>query len=137
MQDKEKKRLNLYLDKRLIEFAKDWSYVTDKPISRMFEEYLVEQQQLVDSISPFQWLSDPSINPSLPQEETHFEELEAYLRDPEEKKFCLENPDHPRAKIRRSLLKEYEKYVMEKLEGRKAKEKELIRRWMEVFQDKE
>lgn len=137
MKGKEKKRLNLYLDKELIGFAKDWSYVTDIPISRMLEEYLREQQQLVGSISPFQWLSDPSINPTLPAEKNHFEELEEYIRDQEEKKFCLENPDHPRAKIRRSLLKEYEKYVMEKLEGRKAKEKELIQRWMEVFQSKD
>lgn len=136
MKRTDKKRLNLYLSREMIRFAKDWSYVTDKPISKMLEEHLENQKQLVASTTPFQWLNDPVINPSLPSEDEHYRDLREYIENKEEKKFCEENPDHPRARIRNSLLKEYEDYQQVKMEKQKEMEKELIQRWMEVFQQR-
>ena len=137
MQKTKKTRINLYISRDLLEFARDWSYVTQIPVSGMLEEYLIRQRDIVATATPFQWLNDPIINPSLPPEDKHFRDLEEYVKNREEEEFCQENPDHPRAKMRRALLKEHEKYQMEKLEQQKVKEKELIKRWMEVFQAKD
>ena len=134
MSKKKKRRLNLYLSEDTIKFAKEWSYVTEKPISQMLEEYLINQKKLVINITPFQWLSDPVINQSTSPQEKYFEELEEYINDREEEEFCQKNPDHPRAKIRRNLINEYQKLANEEMELKKEKEKELIKRWMEVFQ---
>lgn len=128
-----KTRLNLYISKDIVDFAKDWSYVTNVPISKMLEEYLASQQKIVANATPFQWVSDPFINPSLPPEDPHFRDLDEYITNREEEDFCKQNPDHPRAKIRRTLLKEYQNYIKEKMERQKEKEKDLIKRWMEVF----
>jgi len=136
MQNQEKKRLNLYIDRELLRFAKNWSYVTNVPISRMLEEYLSRQKDLVDSTTPFQWLNDPVINPSLPPEDNKIRDIEEYLRNKEEQEFCRQNPDHPRAKIRKTILLEQEKQRKEKFELQKEEEKELIRRWMKVFPGK-
>jgi len=133
MQVSKKARLNLYISEEIILFAKEWSYVTGKPISKMLEEYLKQQKTIVSKTTPFQWLNDPLINPSLPPEDIHFKELDEYIKNQEEKEFCLNNPDHPRAKMRKALMKEHEQYVKIKLERQKEKEKNLIKRWMEVF----
>ena len=131
-----KKRLNLYLSKDTIQFAKDWSYVTDKSVSKMLEEYLQNQMEVVQTITPFQWLNDPVVNPGLPPEDDYYRDLREYINNKEEEQFCKENPDHPRAKMRKSLFKEYEFYMHVKLEKQKESEKELIKRWIEVFQKK-
>jgi hypothetical protein len=131
-----KVRLNLYISKELLDFAKDWSYVTNVPISRMLEEYLASQQKIVATATPFQWVSDPYINPSLPPEDQHFRDLDEYVNNREEEEFCRQHPDHPRAKIRRNLLKEHENYLKEKMARQKEQEKNLIKRWMEVFTQK-
>ena len=136
MKRSDKKRLNLYLSRDMIRFAKDWSYVTEKPISVMLEEHLQRQKEIVSTITPFQWLNDPVINPSLPPDDQHYEDLREYIENREEQKFCEENPDHPRAKMRKTLVKEFEEYRQVKLEQQKQTEKELIKRWMEVFQQK-
>ena len=136
MKETKKGRLNLYLNRDIIRFAKEWSYVTDKPISKMLEEHLVRQMEMVKRITPFQWLNDPVINPELPEEDEHFRDLEEYINNREEEKFCAENPDHPRSKMRRTLLKEYEHYCQVRLEQQKEIEKDLIKRWMEVFKAK-
>ncbi|MCL7486803.1 MAG: hypothetical protein M8357_01340 [Desulfobulbaceae bacterium] len=117
----------------MLDFAKEWSYVIDIPISRMLEEYLERQQKLASSITPFQWLSDPYVNPSLPPEDEDFKNLDEYVNNREEEEFCRINPDHPRAKLRRTLVKEHKKYLDDKMEQQKNEEKELIKRWMEVF----
>lgn len=129
-----KARLNLYLSKELIEFAKEWSYVTDMPISTMLEEYLREKKELIPQVSPFQWLSDPVINPALLREDKYRDDLEEYINNPEEEEFCRENPDHPRSRVRLKLKSEYEKTIKKEIERRKKKEKEVIHRWMEIFQ---
>lgn len=131
-----KVRLNLYISKDILDFAKDWSYVTKVPISRMLEEYLASQQKIVANATPFQWVSDPHTNPSLPPEDQHFRDLDEYITNREEEEFCQQHPDHPRTKIRRNLLKEHEEYLNEKMERQKEKEKDLIKRWMEVFTQK-
>lgn len=136
MKPKNKTRLNLYISKDLIDFAKDWSYVTDIPISRMVEEHLREQQELVQRISPFQWFSDPDIHPPAAAEDQSVREMQEYLNNLEEEEFCLLNPDHPRAKIRRKVQREYETLYSQELEKRKNEEKEVIRRWIEVFSSK-
>lgn len=131
-----KKRLNLYLSNDIIRFAKDWSYVTAKPISQMLEEHLKQQREIATSITPFQWLNDPVINPALPREDDYYQDLREYLNNKEEEEFCAENPDHPRAKMRKSLHKEYENHIQINMEKQKKTEKELIERWIEVFQSK-
>jgi len=133
MKKSKKLHLNLYISEEIVQFAKEWSYVTNKPISTMLEEYLNQQKSIVSKITPFQWLNDPLINPSLPPEDIHFKELDEYIKNQEEKEFCLQNPDHPRAKMRKALIKEHEQHVKIKMEGQKEKEKNLIKRWMEVF----
>lgn len=131
-----KVRLNLYINKDTLDFAKDWSYVTNVPISRMLEEYLASRQKIVATATPFQWVSDPYINPSLPPEDQHFRDLDEYVNNREEEEFCRQHPDHPRAKIRRKLLKEHDNYLKEKMARQKEQEKDLIKRWMEVFTQK-
>lgn len=133
MKKNKKSHLNLYINNEIVKFAKEWSYVTNKPISTMLEEYLEQQKTVVSQITPFQWLNDPLINPSLPPEDIHFNELDEYIRNQEEKEFCLQNPDHPRAKMRKALIKEHDQTIKIKMEGQKEKEKNLIKRWMEVF----
>jgi len=133
MSKTKKVRLNLYINKEILDFAKDWSYVINVPISRMLEEYLASQQKIVATATPFQWVSDPYINPSLPPEDQHFRDLDEYVNNREEEEFCRQHPDHPRAKIRRNLLKEHENYLKDKMARQKEQEKDLIKRWMEVF----
>jgi len=133
MQKNKKVHLNLYISEEITRFAKEWSYVTNKPISKMLEEYLQQQKSIVSRTTPFQWLNDPLINPALPPEDIHFKELDEYINNKEEIEFCLQNPDHSRAKMRKALVKEHEQHVKIKLEGQKEKEKDLIKRWMEVF----
>lgn len=133
MKKTKKSRLNLYLRNDAIQFAKKWSYVTNKPISKMLEEYLNSQKDLVASITPFQWLNDPVINPALSEENEYFRNLEEYLNNREEEEFCKQNADHPRAKMRKALLEEYEDYERTILEKQKENNKDLIQRWMEVF----
>ena len=133
MRKNKKLHLNLYINEEIVRFAKEWSYVTNKPISTMLEEYLNQQKSIVSKTTPFQWLNDPLINPSLPPEDIHFKELDEYIKNQEEKEFCTQNPDHPRAKMRKALIKEHEQHVKIKMEGQKEKEKNLIKRWMEVF----
>jgi hypothetical protein len=133
MEKKNKTRLNLYISRELVDFAKEWSYVTDVPISKMLEEYLKEKKELVQHVSPFQWLSDPVVNRALLKEDKYKNDLEEYLHNPEEEEFCRENPDHPRARIRQKLKREYERKVRVEMEKRKRKEKELIQRWMQSF----
>ena len=134
MKNKKKKRLNLYLKGEAIDFAKEWSYVTKKPISKMLEEYLIHQKEMVSSITPFQWLSDPIINPAIDGDDVRqLNELDEYFSNSEEKEFCHQNPDHPRAKIRNKLMEEYKENCIKKMKLRKNQEKELIQRWMEMF----
>jgi len=133
---KNKTRLNLYISKELVDFAKEWSYVTDVPISRMLEDYLREQKELVSRITPFQWFSDPDIHPPPSPEDKSILEMQEYLNNREEEEFCLLNPDHPRAKIRRKVQREYETLYSQDLAKQKKKEKEVIQRWIEVFSKK-
>lgn len=126
-----KARLNLYLNRELLDFAKKWSYVADVPISRMLEEYLQQQQARLSGMSPFQWLTDRDHGPRVSEERDT--DLEAYLSNREEQEFSRENPDHPRARLRRKLLAEFEQKKGRELEGQKQKEREFIARWLEVF----
>ncbi|MHB1351083.1 MAG: DUF6364 family protein [Desulfobulbaceae bacterium] len=128
-----KARLNLYVNRDVLDFAKKWSYVTGRPISAMLEEYLQEQEQQVRGVSPFQWLTDPVNTPSGPADESGRSELDVYLSNREEAEFCRQNPDHPRARLRAHLLEEYEKNHGEEMERRKKRERAFISRWMEVF----
>ena len=130
---KKKVRLNLYLRKDVVDFAKNWSYVTDTPISKMLEEYLRGKQELIPRISPFQWLSDPDINPELLEENEFVQDMEEYIMDEEEEEFCLENPDHPRARVRRKLKEEYSRKIQNQKDNRRKREQDVIQRWMEVF----
>ena len=134
MKKTKKSRLNLYLSDDIIMFAKKWSYVTQTPISKMLEEHLWRQKEIVSSISPFQWLNDPHINPELKKEDDYYGDLVVYLNNREEEDFCDENPEHPRAKMRRALKKEFELYLIETVEKKKKSEKHFIQRWMETFQ---
>lgn len=136
MVPKNKVRLNLYLSKEVVDFAKNWSYVTDIPISKMVEDQLREQKELVARITPFQWFSDPDIHPPNSSEDESVREMQEYLNNREEEEFCLLNPDHPRAKIRRKVQREYEALYSKELEKRKKEEKEVIQRWIEVFSSK-
>ncbi len=133
MARKKKVRLNLYITEELVDFAKDWSYVTDVPISSMLEKYLEEKKELVPQISPFQWLSDPVINPDFLKEDEFINDMETYINNSEEEEFCRENPDHPRAKIREKLKSEYIILINKERDLQKKREKEVIQRWMEVF----
>lgn len=132
MTTRKKARLNLYIDKQSLDFAKKWSYVTDVPISRMLEEYLQAQEEKVKGNSPFQWLTDP-VNTGSVDERVNTDDVVIYLRNPEEAEFCRQNPEHPRAKLRARLLEEYERSHGEEMESRKGRERAFIARWMKVF----
>lgn len=131
MVNQKKARLNLYIDRQALDFAKKWSFVTGMPISKMLEGYLQAQEERMKGVSPFQWLTDP-VNTGEAVEQGK-DEVETYLRNPEEAEFCRQNPDHPRAKLRLRLLGEYERSHGEEMERRKTKEREFITRWMKVF----
>lgn len=133
MKKNKKKRLNLYLSEEAIAFAKQWSYVIGKPISKILEDQLNRQKNMVASITPFQWLNDPVINPELTDEDAHYRDMEEYLANANEKAFCDANPDHPRAKMRRAMQREYERYKKNIIDKKKENDKELIKRWMEIF----
>ena len=133
MKKSQKTRLNLYISQDIREFAKEWSYVTGKPISKMLEDYLTEQKRIVLNATPLQWLNDPLINPTLLTEDIRSRDLDEYIQNREEELFCQQNPEHPRAKMRKTLVEEHEKYVKDKMERQKESEKDLIKRWMEVF----
>ena len=133
MVKKKKVRLNLYVSNELVDFAKEWSYVIDMPISKMLEEYLQIKKDIVPQVSPFQWLSDPVINPSLAEEEGYLQDMAEYINNKEEEDFCRENPRHLRAKIRQKLKGEYEKTIKKEKEKQKKREREIIQRWMETF----
>jgi len=133
MNENRKKRLNLYIDKDLYDFAKKWSHVIRKPISRMLEDSLRSQQELVKQVTPFQWLNDPSLNPDAAQEDESIHDLEEYLNNREEEAFCRANPAHPRARMRRKLEQEYKSSIARAMEARKSAEQEIIKRWIEAF----
>ena len=84
---KKKVRLNLYVSNELVDFAKEWSYVIDMPISKMLEEYLQIKKDIVPQVSPFQWLSDQVINPSLAEEEGYLQDMAEYINNKEEEDF--------------------------------------------------
>lgn len=126
-----KARVNLYIDKQALDFAKKWSYVTEVPISRMLEEYLLAQEERMKGLSPFQWLNNPANTGATADRED--DEVGSYLRNPEEAEFCRQNPDHPRAKLRLRLLEEYERSHGEEMESRKSRERAFITRWLKVF----
>lgn len=132
MTTRKKARLNLYIDKQSLDFAKKWSYVTEVPISRMLEEYLQAQEERVKGVSPFQWLTDP-VHTGSTDERNSTDEVVIYLRNPEEAEFCRQNPEHPRAKLRSRLLEEYERSHGQEMESRKGRERAFIARWMKVF----
>ena len=132
MTTRKKARLNLYIDKQSLDFAKKWSYVTGVPISRMLEEYLQVKEEKVKGVSPFQWLTDP-VNNGTDAEQENTDEVVLYLKNPEEAEFCRQNPEHPRAKLRLRLLEEYERSQGEEMESRKGSERAFISRWMKVF----
>lgn len=50
-----RKKLNLSLDEELIRFAKQWSYVTQKPISRLIDGFLTNLREHVSQSSPEIW----------------------------------------------------------------------------------
>ncbi|MHB8789494.1 MAG: DUF6364 family protein [Desulfobulbaceae bacterium] len=131
MVNQKKARLNLYIDRQTLDFAKKWSYVTGVPISKMLEGYLQAQEERMKGVSPFQWLTDP-VSTGVTAEQGK-DEVETYLKNPEEAEFCRQNPDHPRAKLRLRLLEEYERSHGEEMERRKTQEREFITRWMKVF----
>lgn len=128
---RKKARLNLYLDKELLDFAKKWSYVANVPISGMLEEHLRRQQERLKGVSPFQWLTDPGNTPAGTEEMD--QALENYLENREEEEFCRLNPDHPRARLRTRLLAEFRQTRGRELEEQKQREREFIARWLEVF----
>ena len=102
-------------------------------ISRMLEEYLKKQQNLVSAKTPFQWVSDTTFAVPLSKEDRELQDLEEYLNNQEEKDFCEKNPGHPRAKMRQKLSAEHDTLFQEQRVKKKQQEKELIQRWMEVF----
>ena len=133
MSSTKKSRLNLYLKKELIEFAKKWSYVTGEPISRMLEEYLGQQKKMVAATTPFQWLNDPQLKRLTTVQNQYLTDIEEYLNNREEEEFCREHPEHPRARMHRQLREEYESSFKEQIQLQKGKERELIQRWLEAF----
>ena len=128
-----KARLNLYINRQLLDFAKKWSYVTDVPISGMLEELLQQQQERLRGISPFQWLNEQGGERPASEADDDRSDLTAYLDNLEEEEFCRQNPDHPRAKMRRKLLTEYEQSSSQEMEAQKKREREFIARWLKVF----
>lgn len=133
MEHVKKVRLNLYLSKDIIEFAKKWGYVRNTSISRMVEEFFVQQQHIVAAKTPFQWISDTTFGAANTKAEKDLQDLEEYLNNQEEKEFCANNPGHPRAKMRKKLSAEHDTLFTEIRLHRKEREKELIKRWMESF----
>jgi hypothetical protein len=99
----------------------------------MLEEYLQVKKDIVPQVSPFQWLSDPVINPALAEEEEYLQDMAEYINNKEEEDFCRKNPLHLRAKIRQKLKGEYEKTIKKEKEKQKKRERETIQRWMETF----
>ena len=134
--------LNLSINDEILEFGKQWSYVTGISLSKMFEQFLIGQKRLISRKTPDEWLTDPEINPFLEYSEIK-EEIKAYeefLNNKNEAEFCRKQPDHPRAILRKKLVLEKSK-AEERLSSQIEKDKEQFeqkrrefeKRWKEVF----
>lgn len=147
MSKKEKKaRVNLYVEKELLEFGKNLAHVLGTSLSQILEEKLRHESYRVSSLDAEQYLKESEEEEILAywrSDEHHREQLagyEEYLKDHEEEEFCRKNPDHPRAKLRSNLIKQREEEHRRMIEesSKVAKEYEkkkeaITKRWNETF----
>lgn len=141
-----KSRVNLYIEKDLLEFGKELAYVWGGSLSQILEDKLRHEHFRVSTLDAEQYLKENEEEELLAymrSEEGIQDQLDAYdeyLKDQEEAEFCRNNPDHPRAKLRLSLLKQRkeDERKMDEEASRLAKEyakkkESIIRRWNETF----
>jgi hypothetical protein len=132
-----RERLNLSLDSEILDFAKKWSYVRNRPISRLVEDMFSDLKELVSTVTPEQYLHDPELPPNqFPVDENQDQVYDEWLKDEAEAEYCKKNPDSKRAKLRIALLKQREEESRKEWEEQERLEKEFIARWKETFPSK-
>lgn len=149
MERTERQRVNLYIEKELVDFAKKWSYVTGKPFSHLIDEYLRHLRGDILYMEPEDWflkefdpekLSKESLRKFIRDEKDYYDEI---INDKEEEEYCRKNPDSTRAKTRISLIKEIELKQQQEIEKHQEEEnqrnklkEEFCSKWKEVFPHK-
>lgn len=145
----ERQRVNLYLEKELVDFAKKWSYVTGKPFSHLIDEYLRHLRGDILYMEPEDWflkefdpekLSREDLQKFIKDENDYYDKI---INDKKEEEYCRKNPDSTRARTRALLIKEImskqeediKKYQEEEKQRNKLKE-EFCNKWKEVFPHK-
>lgn len=132
---KQRERINLSIDREVLELVKKWSYITQTPISRLFDEVFSDKLKQIGQMSPEEWLYGSSDDESPFDEEEmirHFEEMQ---KDNDEEKYCRKHPNSPRARIRQARIKKLIEKVKKEAEEQHKEEEKFITRWREVFPD--
>lgn len=129
-----RERLNLSLDPEILDFAKKWSYVINRPISRLVEDMFIELKDLVLNVTPNQYLYDSELpHNQFPVDVNQDQVYDEWLKDEAEAEYCRKNPDSKRAKLRIALLKQREEESKKEWEEQIRWEEEFIARWKETF----
>lgn len=132
-----RERLNLTLDPEILDFAKKWSYIINRPISRLVEDMFSELKGLVSNVTPEQYLYDTELpHNQFPADENQDQVYDEWLKDEAEAEYCRKNPDSTRTKLRIALLKQREEESRKEWEEQIRWEKEFISRWNETFPSK-
>jgi len=131
-----RERLNLSLDSEILDFAKKWSYVRNKPISRLVEDMFSELKNLVSSVTPEQYLHDPDLPHNQFPVDDDQKAFDEWLKDEAETEYCRKNPESKRAKLRIALIKQREEESKRELGEQERLEEEFIARWKETFSSK-
>lgn len=146
MKDAQKKRVNLYIDHQLLDFGKQFSYVTGQSLSGLVEGFLrseEEKTRLLSAESYLQFNDDQAedwYTFSGKRAKDEANSIDEYLRDESEVEYCKKNPDSVRARLRIQLMKERQERDQSDLEQqaheREKREQErqgFIKRWNETF----
>lgn len=128
-----RERLNLSIDSEILDFAKKWSYVRNKPISRLVEDMFCDLKHLVPNITPEQYLHDPDLPHNQLLVDDAQQAYDEWLNDKAEAEYCMTNPESKRAKLRIALIKQREAESKKEFEEQEKLEKEFIARWKETF----
>jgi len=139
---KEKQRINLSLDKEALEFAKKWSYVIQKPISHLVDEFFSKLRSDVLAMTPLQWLNPDFQERSLALEnlrddvDESLRRYEEILKDEEEAEYCRKHPESTRAKMRLAIMENKAKEESETFAEYEEWREKFIERWEATFPKK-
>lgn len=132
-------RLNLTVDRNILEFAKEFSKVSGKSLSKLFDDYFENLSHfiLTDGMSAYEFYHNQYLNPQMRQKNETKErilELKKEALDHKEAELKKVSPDSETLKLINHLLKSLEKNV-EAGEKRDWEDWESFqRRWEDLFE---